>query len=101
MPEVEILNDIGNDSLGKISNPVDLKQQINKIQNDSYNFILEESKAKSENYNSDNETKKKFICDELVNNNINNNNVDSENFKDNLSEKNDGNKLKKMFSFEL
>jgi len=75
-----------------------LKDQINKIQNDSYNFIFEESKAKSENYNSDNEIKNKLISDDLTGNN----NMEIEYYKDNFSEKNDGKvKLKKMFSFEL
>lgn len=102
LQEVELLNDFANDSLGKISsNQINLKEQISKIQNDSCNFIFEESKAKSENYNSDNESKRKFICDELVNNYGNNNNIEIESFKDNLSEKNDGNKLKRMFSFEV
>jgi len=99
--EVEILNDFANDSLGKISNPINLKEQITKIQNDSYNFMFEESKVRSDNYNSDNESKKKFICDEFINNVNSNNNNDIEIFKDNFSEKNDGNKLKRMFSFEL
>lgn len=95
--EIEFINDLPNDSLTDVENPLNLKEKINKIQNDSHNFIFEDSKAKSDNYHSDIEIKQKFICDDLGNN------INSEinNHKDNNSEKNDGKKLKKMFSFEL
>jgi len=109
--EIHILKDIvGNNDYSqaqaKVSNQMDLKEQIHKIQNDSYNFIFEESKAKSEKYNSFNEFKNKFICEELVNININNtiqnnSNIEIEKFQDNFSEKNDGNQLKRMFSFDV
>jgi len=99
---VDILNNIAVDSLRKVNIDVDLKEQINKIQNDSFKFFFEESKAKSENYNSDKETKKKLFSEDLANNNVNNNIIEIESLKDNFSEKNDvANKLKRMFSFEL
>ncbi len=77
----------------------DLKDKINKIQNDSINFIFEESKAYSENYKrNNNKIKEKLISDDLSIHN----NIEIESYKDNYSEKYDGKvELKRMFSFEL
>lgn len=87
-----------------MNNSLNLKDQINKIHNDSYNFILEESKTKLDNYNSNLEIKQ-ILISEIIdlgnNNNININNLEFEDSKDDNSEKNNDKKLKKMFSFEL